>query len=714
MLNENSLQIYCPICLDIPLITYKVNKFELYIILNCKNEHQQNFKIKNFEYNEKCELCFSLIENKKYEYNLLNNQYNCLNCIKRNKVNLSNKYFKKIDSENENIILEKYKTFLNSFNLYDEPSYIKSFYGIFSIIFNDLLNLNNLKLYNEQLNANINLILNLNWNIIFTSEDNFQILLINEEPFILFDKFYNLDFRNYYNSVGLLKLSKLLSIYKKYNINPVNDIGLFKNEINLEIKMNEMKVETIYNNIINYEKIINLNKEMIETKYNMNLSKIENIIRNYFHKNEIFLSNFILKRCFIKLIIDSLYSVYYSILEDIQPNYDSLFYFYKRLYNVHEKIDNENLKKKIEDVLSQLKNILFIRLKDDKKNLIKNDFSENNKYEFNENKIKEIKSICTQIEKEMKDKKCEYNSYDYNYIILKFTLNFLNYVRESSNFFIHILLEKISKHFYFSDFENKITLSELISSIFNGQVIKKKIDIEQLIIYFKFENSQLSRIDSIMEEFENLLLTDKIYKTQNNINEQYLYYKNEFLIEENKIQLYKKHYENILNLLITENQLGKKISKIINYESFFINEITNQLNKINEMIDKITEKKKNIIDKTNKILSLNILNEKLKIIKREIKSNKVKILSINDLFIEWKEKEIQKINKYLKGNIFLEVNKHLKLFNLESLIQFLFNFSKKNNIEIYFYEEEPDLNLNLFLYKNQINPHLCNLNYIEK
>jgi hypothetical protein len=56
---------------------------------------------------------------------------------------------------------------------------------------------------------------------------------------------------------------------------------------------------------------------------------------------------------------------------------------------------------------------------------------------------------------------------------------------------------------------------------------------------------------------------------------------------------------------------------------------------------------------------------------------------------------------YLEGNIFLEVNKQLKLFNLESLIQFLFNFSKKYNKEIYFYDEEPDLHLNLFLYKNQ-------------
>ena len=127
-------------------------------------------------------------------------------------------------------------------------------------------------------------------------------------------------------------------------------------------------------------------------------------------------------------------------------------------------------------------------------------------------------------------------------------------------------------------------------------------------------------------------------------------------------------------------------------------------------MDKIIEKKQNIIEKTNQILSLNILNEKLKLVKKEIKSNKAKVLSINELFVEWKEKELQKINMFLQGNILLEVNKQLKLFSLESLIQFLFNFSKNYNKEINFYDEEPDLNLNLFLYKNQINPHLCKLN----
>ncbi len=42
------------------------------------------------------------------------------------------------------------------------------------MLLNDLLYLNDLKLYNEQLEANINLILNLDWNIIFISEDNFK------------------------------------------------------------------------------------------------------------------------------------------------------------------------------------------------------------------------------------------------------------------------------------------------------------------------------------------------------------------------------------------------------------------------------------------------------------------------------------------------------------------------------------------------------------
>ncbi len=64
MLCQDSFQICCPICLDITFITYKLDEFELYIIFICKNQHQQNFKIKNFEQNEKCGLCLSLIKNK--------------------------------------------------------------------------------------------------------------------------------------------------------------------------------------------------------------------------------------------------------------------------------------------------------------------------------------------------------------------------------------------------------------------------------------------------------------------------------------------------------------------------------------------------------------------------------------------------------------------------------------------------------------------------
>ena len=60
------------------------------------------------------------------------------------------------------------------------------------------------------------------------------------------------------------------------------------------------------------------------------------------------------------------------------------------------------------------------------------------------------------IRKRNKRKKCEYNSCDYDYIILKFTINFLKYVPEKSNCFIYVLLEQISTHYHFSDFEKKL------------------------------------------------------------------------------------------------------------------------------------------------------------------------------------------------------------------------------------------------------------------
>lgn len=94
--------------------SYGLDEFELYIIFICKNQHQQNFKIKNFEQNEKCGLSHSLIENKQYEYNLKYNKY--INCTKRSKLNPSNKFIK-VNIENENIITDGFKNFLNNFNL---------------------------------------------------------------------------------------------------------------------------------------------------------------------------------------------------------------------------------------------------------------------------------------------------------------------------------------------------------------------------------------------------------------------------------------------------------------------------------------------------------------------------------------------------------------------------------------------------------------------
>ena len=49
-----------------------------------------------------------------YEYNLKYNKYICLNCTKRSKLNPSNKFIK-VNIENENIITDKFKNFLNNF-----------------------------------------------------------------------------------------------------------------------------------------------------------------------------------------------------------------------------------------------------------------------------------------------------------------------------------------------------------------------------------------------------------------------------------------------------------------------------------------------------------------------------------------------------------------------------------------------------------------------
>jgi hypothetical protein len=155
--------------------------------------------------------------------------------------------------------------------------------------------------------------------------------------------------------------------------------------------------------------------------------------------------------------------------------------------------------------------------------------------------------------------------------------------------------------------------------------------------------------------------------------------------------------------------LNKKIDK---YENYFINIINDELTTINEKIKYIEENKSKVITKIDSIILDKIINEKLNLIIQEIKSKSYEMFSFNELFDKWKNEEKIKIKNYLEGNVLKQVSDYLNNFNFECFTQFLHNFADKNEIIIHFYEEEPILNLNLFLYKNQINPRLCKLKFI--
>ena len=97
---------------------------------------------------------------------------------------------------------------------------------------------------------------------------------------------------------------------------------------------------------------------------------------------------------------------------------------------------------------------------------------------------------------------------------------------------------------------------------------------------------------------------------------------------------------------------------------------------------------------------------------KDIKFNINNNYSFENLFDLWKENEKKKIFLNLEGIILKNVNEILNNLNLEDIKNFLIQFCNENpNIKINLYEEELDLNLSLFLYKNNINPHIAKINY---
>ena len=716
MASEKPIQIYCNLCFEVPFILYEFKKQILHINLTCINKHKRTIEIKSFENNEKCKSCGNVLENKEFEYNIELNKYICIHCAKRNKKYLSKYNFQKFDSNIDKLIkknidnlIKRFEDFLTKFkyNL-DIPSK-KSFYGIFSIFLNDICTLRSSNLYHKVLNINISIILNIKWDKLFLIENDFRIILKNNYPYILFNEFFNDDYLEYYEdeSNDIVKTYQIFQIYLENNINCLSN---FKTLLKNNLKNIEIDGAMLFKEFKSYESDINLLKSITTTNYNNHLLNLRILIQNYFNDKETFPSNFVLKIKLCKLIINSLYSKYYNLLDDIQPNFDSLLYLYKRLLNTYDELKSNKLKEKIENVLSKLKNILIDKIKVEDKLLKDSSYKNIENCEFTEKELDEINEICSKLEKNKK--KIEYTKTGYDYIILKFVLNFLIYFKDKNNYIVYIVFESISSYFYFEDIKNTTTLSELLAKIFDKNIIETNISIKKIIKYFLFEKPNSKKFDEIMNTIEQFLQNDNIYKIDPNIYNKEIIYKNEFNMIKSNMKQYQDDFNKILNEYNNSknNQLlNKKRNK---YENIFISTITNELTKINEKIKYIEENQSKLITKINDIIMDKIIIEKFKLIIQEIKSKTYETFSFNELFDKWKNEEMIKIQNCLEGNVLKEVSEHLNNFNFEFFTQFLHNFASQNEIIINFYEEEPILNLNLFLYKNQINPRLCKLKFI--
>ena len=342
MTSEKPIQICCNLCFEVPFISYEVKKQILYINFTCINQHTRTIEIKSFENNEKCKECGSVLENQAFEYNIELNKYTCLHCAKRNIKDISKYNFQEFEPNIDNLI-KKFEDFLKNFECNLDIQLKKSFYGIFAIFLNDICTLRSSKLFHKVLNINISIILNIKWDKLFSTENDFSIILKNNHPYILFNEFFNDAYLEYYEdeSNDIINTYKILQIYLENNIKCISNFKtLLKNNLkNIEIDGAMLSIE-----FKSYESDINLLKNITKTTYSNNLLTLRILIQNYFNDKETFPSNFVLKRKLCKLIINSLYSKYYNLLDDIQPNLDSLLYLYKRLLNTYEKLTNNKLK----------------------------------------------------------------------------------------------------------------------------------------------------------------------------------------------------------------------------------------------------------------------------------------------------------------------------------------------------------------------------------
>ena len=84
-------------------------------------------------------------------------------------------------------------------------------------------------------------------------------------------------------------------------------------------------------------------------------------------------------------------------------------------------------------------------------------------------------------------------------------------------------MDKYSEFFHFIEIKNKDNLIDFIRSILDKDKIQKKIKMKDLINNFFFEETQINRINNIIDKIQEYLINDNSIKIEKkNISKLYL------------------------------------------------------------------------------------------------------------------------------------------------------------------------------------------------
>ena len=711
-------------CPEIPQLTFEIINSSIIINCKCNNNHFFKVNIENIKSLQKvCGKCKKEIL-VKYNYSSINKCYLCDECSKFDK-KLINIYSIFLNVEDKNKLNDFFDRFQNSFielSNFSEKFIHSKYYDFYQILIKDFTDLLNNNYYNKELMDNMINYQNIPIKRLLSIYDNYKIIFEKHVPQILFSNFYNVYFRKYYKSElkNFSEILNLIKLYEKHKITTTElDEEKFFNFINKSINKIQNLTENYMNKIKNKLKDLKKDKEAIEYKlknayYNFRLMNYEILYNNYTIP-----SIFILKRKLIKGIIDFIHSIEYKNIKTAIPNYKFLFMFFNRLYEVKEKIKDNNLQNKIENVLYVIKEELYKLIKEEKNKLSK--FREINQIEskkiqrFSEEEMILINEKCSKLEKERLENKyeCEYEEKNKKKIHLTFLINFLNFIKEQSNDLIHILLEDNCQYFLNeTKSENKLKkLEDYINKLCQKEIISDKVSGDELIEMFFFQPKIKDKECRVLNELEfflnnnNIEINEDNLDFSNDINEINTYFDNFKIIQDYFQKIIKEEGSDIK--LIDDIEENKGIEYLLgikrereneteNYKNYIIKKIYNAFNYIELCINN----------------SKNLKEKKIEFIINEMDKYPIKEFSFNKLFKEWKKKELENIKLFEGTVIYNEVNNELKNLSFDVIKKDLKLYIENNkNKNFYFYNEEGDISTNLFLYQNQIPPDLCKLCY---